>query len=191
MEDYNVVEKVVFQATYYLAEIILKFLSSMNLYIEIDTIQAILTIIGFLIIGIVMFSIFGIISTAKSKKYAKGKKDRCTSETIGEVIDIVSERHYKRNDSGGHTSYYVTRAVVKYNYSYTMKISDVLTRDYKVGDHLTILFNPNNPEDAIALRDLKDIDSKHTILTPIKDVLSTFLVFIVMVCIFIFFVEFL
>lgn len=93
--------------------------------------------------GIIGFSLFVlgiilIISSAVGKK----KNKRCSAQTQGTLVNI-----YEAEDSNGND-------VHSYTYSYSVdgveyKVrSQALTEANKIGDTLTIWYNPKKPKDA-------------------------------------------
>lgn len=176
-EDANAAEIFIWSLTYPLAEQMRDVLISNGIYVETEAIQVVLLIVFLLIVGVVIISIFGIIQTTQSKAYGEKKAKNCTSQTEGYITYIKEEKHVRHND-GEHIHYHVKKAVISYLGKYTVTLNEVLTREHKIGDNLIVCYNPDNPKDAIALEELKELNSKHIIFTPLKGVLPAFEVFV-------------
>ncbi|MCH5157506.1 MAG: DUF3592 domain-containing protein [Clostridiales bacterium] len=102
----------------------------------------------FLLIGII-FVVAGVIVLKQGDSLAK----RCTEETIGTVVEIISERSYSSDNQFTYTYYPVIEYQVGERTISQKSRSGQDPPKYKVGQQVEIYYNPNNVEEYIIKED--------------------------------------
>lgn len=97
--------------------------------------------------GIVLLA-FGVISIIKELK----RSARCTEHTPGYVVDVIKDQRI--NDDGNKTKRYSYTPVFEYmidgkTFRSQSNVSTGDKYEYKIGDSVNILYNPQQPDEFL------------------------------------------